>query len=1004
MKKCMGCMEEYEESLTICPHCGYVEGTQPAEVNHMMPGSILSGKYIVGRTLGYGGFGVTYIGYDAELERKVAVKEYLPGEFSTRIPGQTQVTVYEGEGQEQFQSGIEKFMDEAKRLAKFQNTAGIVHIYDSFFENDTAYIVMEYVDGETLKAKIDREGKMSEEEALKVILPIVAALKEVHAAGILHRDIAPDNIMLDKEGNARLIDFGASRFATTTHSKSLSVLIKPGYAPVEQYQSRGQQGPWTDVYALAATFYTLLTGLVPTDSMERLGKDDLKSPLKAGAKVSKNIDTAIRNAMNLKVEERTSSMEAFENELLSDKEVARLVVKKEKNDVGKWPVWTKAAIGTAAAAIVCFMALLLTGVISFSGGKLGSFVVAVGKTIVPNMVNVTIETAENAATSNKLEIQIVGKVYSDEIPEGYVLNQNMQAGSKVDEGSVLELTISAGVEMVFMPSVVGLTKEAAIALLEEQELKYTIEEVESMTIPGNIVSQSVSADEKIAKGTEITLQVSGGMTGIDTTVEVPMPDLQGMDYTEAQNVLANLGLYIGKESEVYNNSVQKNGIVYQSVPAGNVLHQGDIVTVQVSRGKEQARVPDVWLEDESTARQMLSDAGLIADVSYESSATVSKGLVISQGTEKDTLVDVGTRIKIVVSTGKEETKEPEKEETKEPEKESEKEPEKEPEKEQVKEWSGWVDSLPAGVTADKYEIETKTEYSRRDKTTISSADSTLASQGWTLESTSTQPGEWGAWSDWSTTAQTSSDTKEVETETRYQYRDKQTKTSSSSSMSGWTLYDTKTTWSAWSDWSDTAVSSSSTRNVETRTVNDTSKPINTTYYRYHRYTVTYYNSASSTQLTYVWRASYDAMMEVYNNAVTQGKRSVTKEDYTSDWSTERKTYQNDTVGYGDHLFNEETKTEITGYQQKTQYRYQDATYTYYYYKWSDWSSPSTNPVTSSDTREVKSATYYRYRSRSIISTYTYSQWSDWSAYGDTAISPSATTEVRTKTQYRYKEK
>lgn len=1027
MRRCMGCMEEYNEAEAVCPYCGYDEASKPAEGYHMLPGSVLAGKYIIGRTLGYGGFGVTYIGYDAELNRKIAVKEYLPGEFATRVPGQTQLTIYEGERREQFEAGIDKFMDEAKRLARFQNAPGIVHIYDSFFENKTAYIVMEYIEGETLKQKIERDGKMSVEQTLHIVLPIIAAMKEVHAAGIIHRDIAPDNIMIDKEGNAKLIDFGAARYATTTYTKSLSVLIKPGYAPMEQYQSRGQQGTWTDVYALAATMYTMLTGCVPEDAMERFGKDTLKPLSKEGVKVSKNLETAIRNAMNIKVEERTPTMEVFEQELLSEGEVARLVVKKDKNDVGKWPVWVKAVVGSAAALILCFVMLLATGVISFSGGGFGGFVVALGKTIVPNMVNVTVEQAENAAQGKKLEIQIVGKVYSDEIPEGYVLDQNVKAGTKVEEGSVLELTISAGAEKVYMPSVEGLSKEDAIALLEAQGLKYTLEEVDSMIAPGNIVSQSVGADEEIAKQTEIVLTVSRGMENVEGSEEVEMPDLGGVDYAVAQEMLANIGLYIAKESEAYDSRIQKGGVLYQSVPAGNMLRKGETVSVQISKGKEQARVPDVWLDEESVARQKLADAGLIASVVYESSETVKKGLVISQSIEAKTFVDMGTSIQIVVSTGKAETGKIQNNTTAsvstptntpvgtgagtptaEPAATLTSAPASTATPKPVAQWSDWVENLPAGVTADGYEIEQKTQYSSRNKTIITTADAAPA--GWTLESSNTEPGAWGDWSGWSTTAQTASDTKEVQTETRYQYRDKET-TSSNTPLSGWELESSGITgWTGWSDWSDSGVAGSETRQVETRQVDDPNSPIMKTYYSYSRWYLNYEDPDAPGRMVYRKAANRSDLAAVYNYLDTyKGKYwSRTDGEESTGWRESPLTQiENSSTGaarWEGDWYNQTTEDRVVAYNQKTQYRYCDAIYTYNYWRWKEWSTPSTTPVSADTNREVSTVTYYRYRSRTMVTTNTYSKWSDWSGYSDTPVTASATTEVRTKTYYRYKQK
>ena len=229
-RRCMGCMELYDKKWELCPHCGYPANATADSPLHMSPGSVLNGRYEVGRVLGNGGFGVTYIAWDPILRIKVAIKEYLPSEFSTRAEGQTRVTVFTGEKERQFNDGMSKFIDEAKRLAKFQNESGVVKIFDSFKANGTAYIVMEYLDGETLADRLKREKTIPADEAIQIMMPVIESLNHVHEAGILHRDISPDNIFLTKDGKTKLIDFGAARFATTTHSRSLTVIIKPGGA------------------------------------------------------------------------------------------------------------------------------------------------------------------------------------------------------------------------------------------------------------------------------------------------------------------------------------------------------------------------------------------------------------------------------------------------------------------------------------------------------------------------------------------------------------------------------------------------------------------------------------------------------------------------------------------------------------------------------------------------------------------------------------------------------
>lgn len=975
MKKCMGCMEEFDENQTLCPHCGYEEGTMPAEVYHMEPGSILAKRYIVGKTLGYGGFGVTYIGYDAELERKVAIKEYLPGEFSTRVPGQTQVTIYDGERKEQFQSGIEKFMDEAKRLAKFQDTEGVVHIYDSFLYNDTAYIIMEYIDGETLKSKLEREGKMSVEDTLNVILPVVSALKAVHEIGIIHRDISPDNIMISKEGKVSLIDFGASRFATSTHSKSLSVLIKPGYAPVEQYQSRGDQGPWTDVYALASTMYYALTGIVPEDAMERMGKDELKSLSKLGIKVDKNIETAIMNAMNLKIEERTPSMEAFEEELTSQKTVVKLAVAKEKRDVGKWPMWAKTSVGFAAALITTFFVLMLTGVISFREGSLSPVIVTAGNTMVPNVVNTTVEVAEAKSSNKKLKIQIVGKEYSDEIEEGIILSQNITGGDVVEEDTVLEVVISAGKESVFMTSLVGKTKEEAIAWLDTNGIKYTIEEIESMSTPGTVATQSVAADEKIAKGDTVVLQVSTGISGIDNKAEVSMPDLTKLTYAQAQKKMEELGLYLSIETSVYDMKVAKDKVISQSVPSGTVLHQGDSVTVVVSLGKEQVRVPYVQYETEANAKQMISNAGLMVSVKYEYSATVKQGVVITQGIEKDTLVDMGTTIEIVVSSGAEPAKNTA--------------------------WSGWVDTLPAGVDSSKYEIETRNVWYVQNKTTLpATTDSTLASQGWTLEQEMDEYSDYGSWSDITANPPAESDTVDVSdpiTQYNYQYYTKENG-EGTSVPGGWTQERREVRWNGSSYESADGTNTELRKAVFAYTIPEQS---HMEYY----YTHWHHKNSNGSGWSVAYRSLEADGYGVYYQSNTGWMASKL---YSS-----RNGYGNvplydsgiscPTCGRSE-WYNEQQR-KVVDKAAVNMYTVTDGYYYYYYSRYtpSSQSGYGDKKTESATCKQIGTRTVYKYRTRTLTKKYTYSKWSDWQR-SETEVAANATTKVDKRTEYRYKEK
>ena len=305
---CYGCFVEKEPGVS-CPHCGFNENDEQPYLALPL-GTILNGRYLVGKVLGIGGFGITYLGYDLTLEIKVAIKEYMPSALATRHPDHYSV-VLTGRVENDYQYGMERFLDEAKILAKLQSTPHIVSVQNYFKENGTAYFVMEYVDGMSLKAYLSKNGdKIPYDQAIAILQPIMEALVQVHAMNLLHRDISPDNIYISTKGESRLLDFGAARFALGD-GKSVSVILKHGYAPEEQYSSHGNQGPWTDVYAMGATLYRCVTGQLPPDAMERIHGDTLKTPSELGVRLPAHGENAVMKALAVKTEDRFSNMEAF---------------------------------------------------------------------------------------------------------------------------------------------------------------------------------------------------------------------------------------------------------------------------------------------------------------------------------------------------------------------------------------------------------------------------------------------------------------------------------------------------------------------------------------------------------------------------------------------------------------------------------------------------------------------------------------------------------------------
>lgn len=270
-KLCECCLSEIESEP--CRFCGFEKAGAREEVGVLAAGSVLLGKYIVGKVIGKGGFGITYLAYDIKNEKKVAIKEYYPSALAARGGDGCTVVMTDSEEAAVFKNGIEKFYEEASLVSRFNGNPAIVSVYEFFYENDTAYFVMELLDGCTLKSYIAKYGVLSPEEALFIADNVSGALIIAHSINVLHRDISPDNIMICRDGNIKLIDFGAARQVLADNPKSMSVILKQGFAPLEQYQKRGKQGPWTDIYSFGATLYYALTQDCLDDPMTRMDDD-----------------------------------------------------------------------------------------------------------------------------------------------------------------------------------------------------------------------------------------------------------------------------------------------------------------------------------------------------------------------------------------------------------------------------------------------------------------------------------------------------------------------------------------------------------------------------------------------------------------------------------------------------------------------------------------------------------------------------------------------------------
>lgn len=366
MKRCISCMEDMSSlSGSVCPHCGFDNaneaGIQPPYA--MKTNTIIHGRYLVGKVLGQGGFGITYIGFDLVLNIKVAIKEYFPMGMATREQSRSNTLLWSPTqvNTKQRQDGYENFLKEARKTAKIDSIPSIVRVRDTFLENETAYIIMDFVEGVTLKDKLAQSGPMPVSECIRFLKPMMEGLAQVHKMGIIHRDISPDNIIVQPDGNLKLLDLGAAKDMTSGQGQS-QLVTKKGFSPLEQYTEAGQIGPWTDVYALCATIYYCITGKMIPSALDRMGNDGVTFPAGMKEPIPPHIEAALKAGLAIEAKNRLQSVNDLLERLNGAKEEPAVQTdskkdkKKAKGGVGK-----KLLIGGAAAVVVLIILAAIGG-------------------------------------------------------------------------------------------------------------------------------------------------------------------------------------------------------------------------------------------------------------------------------------------------------------------------------------------------------------------------------------------------------------------------------------------------------------------------------------------------------------------------------------------------------------------------------------------------------------------------------------------------------------------
>lgn len=520
-ERCVGCMKPLTAEGR-CAYCGLQQDKYRPIPRCLRPGMCLRDRYVLGRVLGEGSFGISYIAWDCLLDTVVAIKEYFPASLVSRHISEededTNVYIYEKRESQKYQESLKKYLGEAKSLSAYYDLDGIVSVRDFFYANNTAYIVMGYVDGISVKEYVEKNGPIEGEKFLRMLEPVIQSLAKVHQTGVLHRDISPDNMLLTRDEKLVLIDFGAARKENINMTRSMTVVFKRGFSPEEQYRTRGQQGAWTDVYALCATAYYALTGKAPDESIQRVLEDDMPSLTEmTDVDLPMQQKRAFMKGMTVDFHHRYQTMDELYQGLYQQG--------RDKKHLGAWLA--------GAAALVCCVALLGTGAVyglhKHSQAKKDAIQTEAPQqtalaevTTTPYAADVqeyqmisfksmTKKEALKALAGQDTELSVQWKYrYSSRIKKGRIVTQSIPAKTRYrgETYSKIVLTISKGERKTEVPKLTGVSKERARTLLKERKLHWTWKEVEREGTEGIVASQSRMAGSKVPVGTTIVVTIT----------------------------------------------------------------------------------------------------------------------------------------------------------------------------------------------------------------------------------------------------------------------------------------------------------------------------------------------------------------------------------------------------------------------------------------------------------------------------------------------------------------
>ncbi len=551
---CMGCMKEIG-NVQQCPFCGFHNDTV-APAPYLPLRTVIGGRYTVGKVISASGDGVTYIAWDTESRETVTVREFLPVENITRLQGQTEVTVNE-DSRLVFYDSVREFLTLNRKLAMSRNLSALIPVIDIIEENNTAYAVSEYLETITLRDFLlkSRTGYLGWDRVKTLMMPVLTTVASLHSMDIYHRGISPNTLVLGRDGKLRLTGFMISS------ARCLKTRVKPemfpGYAAIEQYHDVDDTGAWTDVYGIAAVIYRALIGSTPAEASERITNDKLMIPPRFAEALPAYLVSALDHALTIEPGDRTATVDELREELSgSPSTMASNAIHEVREREVEAPTTTEDEVAERKRleklarqeqqkheqikmALIAFAICLGIGVLAIGGWLTYDHfknnpneptTEGVAQMIeVPNFVGQSYSRISNDEVQKTRFKFTVDYQYSDSAEAGVIIGQNLEAGTQIEQGSELKLTVSKGIEYVTLIDVSGMDYNKAFNLLTEAGFvcKKVEKNNDGSHTANEVITVTPEAGKEYERGKEIYVQVWGAPPTTATTTKKSLLDELG---------------------------------------------------------------------------------------------------------------------------------------------------------------------------------------------------------------------------------------------------------------------------------------------------------------------------------------------------------------------------------------------------------------------------------------------------------------------------------------------